>query len=617
MPINTVGEGSEASSSSSGSTSSTETGNGTSWGDEEGSGGEGGSETGSIEFDPLICGSWDDEDPGSAEPLPVEQACDDDFCPIFTEVARAAGIVHQQYIEVSGSAQQCIFDLKSGDGVIPSSQCGPQWFTGGAAAADVDGDGWDDLFVTRLGQVDKLYMNQGDGTFVDEAESRGLGECSFSNGAVFGDIDNDGDQDLLISSVGDASHYLFINDGDGTFSEDGDARGFSLAGDGLHSGEGVTLGDYDLDGWLDAHVNEWIEPHNYAGFGEGGPAGSRLLHNLGDGVFEDLTEDLGVSLLGIDPDGIYGFSSAFADLDEDGYPELLIAADYHSSRLFWNEGGGAFTDGTVSSGVNKEGFGMGSTLGDFNGDGRLDWFVTSIAEREDCGAPNPEDCLWKGTGNRMYRNEGSRAFAVQHQSVGVLDAGWAWGAALSDFDNDSDLDLMVVNGWPGRDLNGGFTHQVFPMRAWFNDGSGFMTDFAESSGANHTGQGRAVIPFDYDRDGDLDLFIANHAQEPVLYRNDGGNNQSWLQVQVEGVTSNRDGRGAVLELRAEVDGPVQRRQVGASSHFLGEPPLTQHFGLGPDVESVAELRVFWPASNTAVILTDVPTGQRIDVIEGQ
>jgi hypothetical protein len=532
-------------------------------------------------------------------------------------VTRGSGIEHQQYIAVSGSAQECIFDLKSGDGVLPNSDCEPQWFTGGAAAADVDGDGWDDLFVTRLAQVDKLYMNQGDGTFVDEAESRGLGACSFSNGAIFGDIDNDGDQDLLITSVGDASHHLFINDGSGSFSEDGDARGAALTGDGLHSGVSIGLGDYDLDGWLDAHVNEWIEPHNYAGFGEGGPAGSRLLHNIGDGVFEDLTEELGVSLLGIDPEGIYGFSSSFADLDEDGYPELLIAADFNSSRLFWNEGGEGFSDGTEDSGVNLESNAMGSTLGDYNGDGRLDWFVTSIAEREDCGAPNPEDCLWKGTGNRLYRNDGNRSFTVQHVTPGILDAGWAWGAAFSDVDNDSDLDLMVVNGWPGRDLNQGFMHKVFPMRAWFNDGAGVMVDLAESNGANDTGLGRAIVPFDYDRDGDLDLFIANHAQEPVLYRNDGGNAQSWLQVELEGVTSNRDARGAVLELRVELGGPVQRRQVGASSHFLGEPPLTQHFGLGAGVDTIAELRVFWPASGTELLLTDIPTGQRIEIVEGQ
>jgi hypothetical protein len=597
-------------------TSTTGTGTASSWGDEEsGDSGETG-ETSGVEFDPLVCGSWDDEDLGDPMPLPAESPCPDGGpCPSFTNVTDGAGIQHQQYLKVSGSAQQCIFHLKSGEGIIPFSDCEPQWFTGGAAAADVDGDGWDDLIVTRLAQVDKLYMNQGDGTFVDEAQARGLGECSFSNGVVFGDIDNDGDQDLLVSSVGDASHHLFINDGEGFFTDDADARGFGLVGEGLHSGEGIGLGDYDLDGWLDAHINEWVEPHNYDGFGPGGPAGSRLLHNLGDGVFEDLTEELGVSLLDIDPDGIYGFSTSFADLDGDRFPELVVAADFRSSRMFWNEGGVGFLDGTDASGLNKESNAMGSTLGDFDGDGLLDWFVTSIAEREECDEADIDDCPWKGSGNRLYHNDGGRTFSRAEDDAGVRDAGWAWGSAFFDFDNDADLDLMVVNGWPGRDLNGGFKHQEFPMRAWTNDGSGVMTDSASLNGAHDTGQGRAIVPFDYDRDGDIDVFIANHAQEPVLYRNDGGNGQAWLQVEVEGVVSNRDGRGAVVEVQVELDGPIQRRQVGASSHFLGEPPLTQHFGLGPGVTTVAQVRVYWPASDSEVVMNDVAVGQRIEIIE--
>ena len=252
-------------------------------------------------------------------------------------------------------------------------------------------------------------------------------------------------------------------------------------------GEGIGLGDYDLDGWLDAHINEWIEPHNYPGLGEGAPAGSLLLHNVGDGVFEDVTDELMVSLWGIDEDGIYGFSTAFADLDDDRWPELVIAADFRTSRVFWNEGG-SFTDGTDASGFNKESNAMGSTLADFDGDGRLDWYVTSIAERENCGMPNPEDCPWKGSGNRLYHNEGNRIFTRAEDAAGVRDAGWAWGSAFLDLDNDGDQDLMVVNGWPGRDLNGGFMHQVFPMRTYVNTGGGFMEDRAELLGANNPGQ---------------------------------------------------------------------------------------------------------------------------------
>jgi hypothetical protein len=529
-------------------------------------------------------------------------------------VAAAAGIDAQQYIPVSPQNQECIFDFKAGENLVPMQDCEPSWFTGGGTAGDFDGDGWVDLFVTRLGRPDALYRNRGDGSFADVTVAVGLGECTFTNGAVFGDVDNDGDQDLLVTSVGGLQHRYYRNDG-GSFVERADAVGFALRspGGGMRSGESVTLGDYDLDGWLDVHVNEWIEPHNVPEqFDAPGPHGSRLLHNVGDGTFEDVTDTAGVSLFGLDERGIYGFSSSFIDHTGDGYPELAIAADFRSSRFFVNAGDGSFIDTTTIAGVNRESNAMGSTWGDFDGNGAPDWFVTSIAELDlECSDPVP---CWKSSGNRLYGSIGPGRFDLATDYAGVRDSGWAWGTAFFDFDNDGDDDLVVVNGWPGRDLNGGFTHAAMPMQLYRNDGNGVMTEVGALLGADDDGQGRAVLPLDYDRDGDLDLFITNHAGRPVLYRNDGGNTNDWLRVRVEGTTSNRDGRGVVVEVEL-AGGVVRRKFVGASAHFLGEPDLVQHFGLGPAAEDVVLVRAIFPASGTIRTLSDVAPNQTITLTE--
>lgn len=579
-------------------------------GDDEETGEESGEESegesGDGPFDPEVCGSW------NINPDPAVEFPGPGGAPVtFVDVTQEAGLDYRQYFRASGSRLECIFDFHGDNDVQPNADCEPTWFTGGAAVADYDGDGWPDLYVTRLGAPDILFHNDQKGGFDDRTEQAGLADCSYTNGVNWADIDNDGDPDLLLSAVGSARHFLYVNQGDGTFVEEAQARGFDLPTDGIHDGESIGVGDYDLDGWLDLHVNEWMRTGH---FPDGGTFGPRLLHNTGDGNFEDVTEAAGVSMIDISEKGVFGFSSTFVDLDDDGWPELAVASDFRTSRLFMNRANGTFSDGTLAASVNKESNAMGSSFGDFDGDGRLDWFVTSIAElAEEC---QDGSCTkWKGTGNRLYHNEGGGFFTDATDAAGVRDGAWAWGTSFFDFDNDADQDIVLVNGWPGRDLNGGFVHHDTRVHLWENDGNGVMTEVGDAVGTTNTDQGRAVLTFDYDRDGDLDIFVANHAGRPVLYQNEGGNDHDWLRMDVRGTTSNRDARGAVVRLRAVEDGPVQVRQVGVRSHFLGEGELTLHFGLGPDAPPVHELTVEWPASGEQVTLNDLAVNEQIEVVE--
>jgi enediyne biosynthesis protein E4 len=582
-------------------------------------------------FDPGACGSWNPPlaTPAGA-PVPEQPCADGGPCPVFTELADAAGLGTVQFVPTHPADLDCIFPWATSGGLSPRQDCEPQWFTGGVSIADVDADGWPDVFMTRLAAPDHLFINQGDGTFVDVAAEVGLGECSWTNGSVFGDIDEDGDQDLLVTSLGGTAHQLWINTlretGELGFEEQAAARGFAMSSGTMHSGQGVTLGDFDRDGWLDAHVNEWINVEHMPAPGHADLQhhGGRLLHNLGDGSFDDVTLVYGVDLSALDSNGIFGFASSFADLDGDGWQDLAITVDFNRSRLFWNLGGLGYEDGSGPAQINRESNAMGSTFGDLDLDGDLDWYVTSIAETKACEEDETPPC-WAGTGNRLYSYAGARTYSLMTDQAGVRDGAWAWGAVMFDADNDGDLDLALGNGWPGRDLTGGYYHADTPTRLWINNGLdagvGFMSEQGEARGVFDKGQGRSIVAFDYDRDGDLDLLLTNHAGRPRLFRNDGGNSIGWLRVVVEGVTSNRDGRGAKVRVQVEPDGPWQVREVGVASHFLGEGELVQHFGLGAGfevgVDVVHRVEVEWPASGISQGFDQVAGGQTLTVVEGE
>ncbi len=488
--------------------------------------------------------------------------------------------------------------------------------TGGAAVADVDGDGWTDVFVTRLDAPDLLFRNLGNGRFEDVSEAAGLDAFDLqSNGALFGDFDNDGDPDLFVTVVGtgddpvNGRNYLFVNDGSGRFDEEAVARGAADASLLPRLLFSASLGDYDRDGWLDLHLNEWLRDDH-----------SRLLRNRGaeaPGHFEDVTESANAVL-----DRVDGFASTFVDLDDDGWQDLAVAADFGTSRLLWNQRDGTFLDGTVAAGVGTDENGMGSTFGDFDADGDLDWFVTSI--RDPAETCETENCSWGYTGNRLYRNEGGRLFSDATDDAGVRDGFWGWGTVFFDYDNDEDLDLVMTNGviYPQTGIDDDFNAD--PMRVWENDGTGATSEVSSEVGVLDTSSGKGLLTFDYDRDGDLDLLVVNNAGTPRLYRNELAAGSRWLRLRIQGTESNRDAAGARVTLWPRPGAAPQVREVGVASHFLGQSEAELHFGLAPGTEWVHEVRVEFPASGrvvrrgwlepnqTYVISEDAPACGRLD-----
>jgi hypothetical protein len=494
----------------------------------------------------------------------------------FTDTTAASGIDHAQAT------------TEGGCGFAPC-------YTGGAAVGDFDGDGAPDLFVTRFDAPGILYQNRGDGTFEDVTEAAGLATPLYGSGAAWGDLDGDGDLDLVMSTVMETRFFAFFQDA-GTFSEQAAMRGLAVD-DGLaHAAFSVAIGDYDLDGWLDVLTTEWEATTP----GELGHA--RLLRNRGEagpGTFEDVTVAAGVTIDLPDGRGGWTFSAAITDLDDDGAPDLAITGDHHQSRLYWGDGEGAFVEGTQAAHVGTDDSGMGMSIADFDGDGRLDWFVTAIMK-------SANDPL--GSGNRLYRNLGGRAFEDVTDTADVRDGGWGWGTVAIDYDQDGALDIAETNG-SGPPVGLG----DFPLRLWHNDGSGRFREVAAEVGLDDRENGRAFVSLDYDLDGDEDLFLVRESNTPILFRNEGGERGAWLRVRPLAKRGGTAALGARVIATVAPGAPPLVREVVAGGAFLGQNEPVAHFGLG-DADRVAELSVRFPGG-AEVVLHDVPARQVVEVRE--
>ncbi len=487
------------------------------------------------------------------------------------------------------------------------------WNTGGAAAGDFDNDGWPDLFVSRYWDTPFLYRNNHDGTFSDVTSSAFSAGMPGSNtgGASWGDIDNDGDLDLYVTTVNSGlGNQLYLNDGAGHFSEQAAARGVNLGGPstGMTS---ASLGDYDNDGYLDMYVGEW---RPLATSYTTNPTQARLLRNRGaeqPGYFEDVTAASGAAMGPVSGQPVYNsyaFTPRFVDFDRDGRSDILVTSDYGSTRLFWNNGNGTFTDGTPEIDILLGNTDMGLAIGDVDGNGWLDFFTTDICY--------PSTCSTTG-GNRLFRNFGNRLFLESSDFSGVRDAGWGWGSEMFDYDNDKDLDIVATNGY----YNHGTIFEIDAVRLFKNNGQGgFATTFTEvasSLGMTDTSQGRGLLTFDYDRDGDLDVFIVNNFAAPVLYRNDGGNGADWLRLETVGMLSNRDGVGAFITVTPDLAFPdeVLVHEISESSSFLSQSEPIAHFGLGPGADLIDLIRIEWPASGIVQELRGVAPNQLLSIVE--
>jgi len=492
--------------------------------------------------------------------------------------------------------------------------------------ADFDRDGWQDFYVTNSGEgsLNRLYRNNGNGTFTDVAQIVGLAdvnerETGVSMGSVWGDFDNDGWEDLLLYRYGRPELFRNVPSPPDCVI----CRSFVPVGEraGLPAwvnANSATWLDYDRDGFLDLfiagywpdNVNLWklettkIMPESFEYANNGGR--KYLLHNRGDGTFEDRTDAMGIR------SRRWTLAITAADLLGTGYPDLFLSNDYGVSELFANQSGKRFDDIAAQTGVGMTPkSGMNASVGDVFNDGRLGIYKTNISE--------PGNLL---QGNDLWvpKSDGSKRFENLASALGVDLGGWSWGAQFGDLNNDGTQDIYLTNGyvsatgdrssywydfgviagghstiigdaknWPpmrGRSFSG-----YQRKRVWLNDGAGQMTDVAQVVGATDTYDGRAVALADLGNRGALDVIVANQRGPLLIYRNAVQPGRHWIQFQLEG-KSNRSAIGTRVELHW--NGKVQAQEVAAASGFSAQSQRRVHYGLGA-AAAVDRAVIRWPS----------------------
>jgi len=480
----------------------------------------------------------------------------------FTEISAAAGIdfIHG-FHKVRGSVQRV---------------------TGGVACADFDRDGFPDLYIIsgdREGNV--LYRNKGNGTFEDVSDKsgarlRGGAWC----GATFADLNSDGFLDLFIAGVVDTPPCILINQQDGTFKD-------ATPGSGLDNVKTdsfcVAFGDYDLDGDLDMFLTQWQVARTQT------EKTQHLWRNNGSAGFTDVSAETGVSAAfssGKDNFTDLSFTPNFADTNNDGYPDLLITGDVGTNLSLRNVdfGGGKRGFLNITNAVLSSDHAAGAAIGDYDNDGNLDWFVSGVYR----AAGSVAGPL---TGNRLYRNTGDGTFQDMTDVAGVRDGGWGWAASFADLDNDSNLDIIQINGFGTSPVSSFNEFYRDPARIFMSNGDGTFEDKAASLRFDEFGLGRGVVCFDFDRDGDLDIFVANSLGAPRLWRNDLRVVGNYLCVALTYAPGNPRGIGARIKISA--GGKTQIREIRGGCHYVSQNPAEAHFGIG-SASVIDTVEVTWP-----------------------
>jgi enediyne biosynthesis protein E4 len=526
----------------------------------------------------------------------------------LTDIAAKAGL-HE--ISVAGHAGH-------NDYIIESMSCGAAFF-------DYDNDGWLDILVLSGSRYsdppptasNRLYKNNRNGTFTDVTEKSGLFRTGFAYGVTVGDYNNDGFEDLFITYWG--QNVLYRNNGDGTFTDVTKAAG--LLDSQRRFGSGCTFFDYDRDGLLDLFVSNYVvfDPASVPRTGASascdykgvpvacGPKGlpygrHSLYHNNGDGTFTDVTAASGIGKA----EGGYGLTAVAADFDNDGWPDIYVACDSTPSLLFRNNHDGTFSEqgldrGAALSEDGMEQAGMGLGIGDFKLDGNLHIVKTHFADDTSV----------------VYVNDGKGNFrdATLRSGLGVETRFVSWGAGVVDLDNDGAPDIFWVTGGIYPEVDKKLPNSPFktPRVLFRNLGQGQFEELLDEAGpgvaARHSSRGCAFG--DFDNDGDMDILIVNQNEPPSLLRNDVTGRHHWLKIKLTGVKSNRSGIGA--RVTARYGGRVQAQEVLSQSSYLSVNDSRLHFGLG--TATTADLEIRWP-SGLVEKLPQVTADRLIRVTEG-
>jgi hypothetical protein len=507
----------------------------------------------------------------------------------FADVTRAAGI--DFHLTCGTLDKRYIMD----------SMCG------GVAVFDYDNDGWMDIYFVDGSTIEdvhtgkchagRLYRNNHDGTFRDVTTKSGIAHCGWGFGVAVGDYDNDGWEDLYITYLDGAA--LYHNNHDGTFTDVTEKAGVGNPG---RWGTSTSFGDYDNDGYLDLYVANYvdIDLNHLPEFGKGpfcqyrgipvscGPRGlkgsrDRLYHNNGDGTFTDVTEKLK-----IDPDGNYGLGVLWLDYDKDGCLDLYVADDSSPSMLYHNDCKGGFTEVGAEAGVaysadGREQAGMGIDSEDYDHDG---W-------------PDIAKANFSDDTNNLYHNDHDGQFTDMAGPAGfgpISIPFLGFGMKFLDFDNDGWKDIFVANGHVNPQVDGqsfGVTYAERPL-LFHNLKEGKFDEIGTKAGPamNRRYVGRAAASADFLNNGREDLLMSVLDGSPVLLRNQSAGSGHWLRIKLVGGKSNRDGFGAVVEVKAA--GQTQRSEVRANSSFESASDPRLHFGVGLATR-IDSITVRWPS----------------------
>ena len=524
-----------------------------------------------------------------------------------------------RFREISGRAGIDFFHM---NGATPWKYL-PETMGAGGLFWDFDGDGWLDIFLVDSGWVadasehaearSLLYRNRGDGTFEDVTGASGIRISGYGMGACSADYDNDGRVDLYVTSLG--PNQLFQNSGDGVFL---DVTKRSGTGSDLW-GSSCAFVDVDNDGDVDLYVANFVEftaaENKFCGDVERGltaychpnvyeGVADVLYRNNGDGIFTDVTREAGLYTI-----AGKGLGVVIGDINNDGWPDIYVANDSVPNFLFENQGDGTFKEigswaGVEVNGAGRPEAGMGTDLGDFDEDGRLDIFVTNLDIET----------------NTLYKNSAEGLFGDVTSETGQAGPSVPYvgfGTAFLDYDNDGDFDLVVANGNimdNASQFRDGATYAQLNLLLQ-NLGGGSFIEVGESAGPGFrlVKVSRGLAIGDIDNDGDLDLLVTSNGDTPDLLLNEGGNRGNSILVHLTGTSSNRSAVGA--RVTVTIGERSMMRELKAGSSYLSQNDLRLHFGLGT-AGKADRLEIRWPGGAVQVF-EDVEANQILSITEGE